>query len=557
MQRIKKYLKTNNITNCDLIFYFVLFSIFLFTRLYKLVTIPHGMNFDEMSMGYNVWSLTEFGVDRYNNPYPIYFNNSGSGMSCLYIYIAVLLSKIFGYNVFILRVVAVLFGINLLIFGTKTAYKIQGKQFAKIVAVLLTTLPFFIMSERFAYDCYAMVSMFVMTFYFFLQMIDTGKLRYAVLTGLGVSLTLYSYALAYIIVPIFIVLALIYLICTKKFSIRNIIVTASIVILTSSPLVYFGLVLLEIVPMLKTKFLTISDASIFRKHEVQFTGKGFRDILSDFNTLLTNDKFDFTSAGKGVIYDNRLHILGYSISFEVIIFTIALGVFFYRLYKNKGKRFLVLAYGLSSVSILFLLSNVVNYRFNAFYFFVVFIIADLIDFLISKKFIICTYLLIGVLSVNFITFSNDLLFNESTKCFDMFDSDIADVCDYIKENDGFRDYTIYMDDTAGFNVSIAVLYGMRFTPEEYSKSVNTIYDYEKSFANFKFGVPNIEKGKSLSKGIYILRDYTPGTKIYVNIIRDKVSTDENIRRKQELISYFNKNKIKGMSVSNYSIYCVN
>ena len=89
--------------------YFSLIGIiFMLTRLVQITVLPKGLHIDEISMGYNTWTLSEFGTDRYGVSFPVYFNNAGSGQSSLYVYIAFLLSKVFGYSVFTLRVVSVL-----------------------------------------------------------------------------------------------------------------------------------------------------------------------------------------------------------------------------------------------------------------------------------------------------------------------------------------------------------------------------------------------------------------------------------------------------------------
>lgn len=556
-EKIKGYIKKKGWTKFDIIFYCIIIGLFLFTRLYKILTVPYGMHIDEVSMGYNVWSLTNNGVDRYNNPYPVYFNNSGSGQSCLYVYMAVILSKIFGYSLFVLRFVSVILGAILLVFGTKIALKLQGKRFAKIVSVLIVTLPFFITSERFAFDCYAMLPMYVMTFYFFLQMIDTKKMRYAVFTGLGISLTLYSYVLAYIMLPVFIVLALIYLIVTKNFNFKHILIIGITTVVTSLPILYYVLVLLGVVPELQTSFITISDASSKRMGELQYYHRSIGRLLSRFYTLLTIDSYDFTSAGVGTIYNNEIHFLGHSFSFEVILFMIGLGIFFYRLYKKRSNRLLVLAYGVSTVTLISFLRDTIIYRHNAFYFFVVLILAELVDFLMEKKFIVCTGILMFALFANFTSYTYDLLISDEIHYLDYFDNDLLNVCEYIKENDGFKDYTVYVDNTSSFSASLMMLYGLRVSPEEYTSTLASENDFNASFLNYSFDIPDLEDDKSPKKGIYILRDYNDSTKLYVSDILDKKTITEKIDNNQKLRSYFEDNNIEKKVVSNYYIYCVN
>ena len=282
--------------------------------------------------------------------------------------------------------------------------------------------------------------------------------------------------------------------------------------------------------------------------------------MSRFYTLLTIDSYDFTSAGVGTIYNNEIHFLGHAISFEVILFLVGLGVFFYRLYKKRGSRFLVLAYGISTIILVFFLRDTVIYRHNAFYFFVVLILAELIDFLIEKKFIVCIGILMFALFANFTSYTYDLLISDEVHYLDYFDNDLLEVCDYIKENDGFKDYTVYVDNTASFSASLMLLYGLRISPEEYANTIESDSDFETSFLNFKFEVPEIKDEDNLEKGVYILRNYTENTKLYVNDITDKVTINDSIERAQRLRSIFNNNnnnKVPEIKISNYSIYCVN
>ena len=145
------------------IYYCFELLLFFFTRLYKLMKVPAGLIIDEINMGYNAGCLSNFGVDRYGVSFPVYFQNDGSGQSALFVYVATLLSKIFGYSEVLLRCTAVLFGGVLLVFGTLIAWKLLGSFGAKAMALAITNMPFFIMSERWALDCYAMMPMFTMT----------------------------------------------------------------------------------------------------------------------------------------------------------------------------------------------------------------------------------------------------------------------------------------------------------------------------------------------------------------------------------------------------------
>lgn len=104
--------------------FFGLIILFLFTRLWKLTSLPYGLHIDEAGMAYSAWSLAEYGVDRYLNSWPVYVPNFVGGQSAMYVYLCAGLFKIFGYHLCLIRVPAVLFSFLNFIFGMLIVRKV-------------------------------------------------------------------------------------------------------------------------------------------------------------------------------------------------------------------------------------------------------------------------------------------------------------------------------------------------------------------------------------------------------------------------------------------------
>ena len=91
--------------------FFLISVLFLFTRLFRLDSIPFsstGIEYDEMYAAYDAWCIQEWGCDRDFIRFPFYFSNGGHGQSPMNTYIAAIVFKIFGFALFNYRMVGVI-----------------------------------------------------------------------------------------------------------------------------------------------------------------------------------------------------------------------------------------------------------------------------------------------------------------------------------------------------------------------------------------------------------------------------------------------------------------
>src|SRR3989344_8563133 len=80
-------------------------------RFYRLDDVPLGFHQDEISQGYNSFSILETGKDRYGQVLPILFRSFGSYQPPVYTYLTTALLYFLGNTVFAARFISALFGV--------------------------------------------------------------------------------------------------------------------------------------------------------------------------------------------------------------------------------------------------------------------------------------------------------------------------------------------------------------------------------------------------------------------------------------------------------------
>lgn len=243
---------------------------FLITRLWRLDCLPLGLHIDEAGMAYDAWSLANYGVDRWLKSWPVYLDNYGAGQSSLYAFLCAGLFKCFGYNVWLIRLPAVIFSALTLIFGTKLAIRIfPGERFMPVLAAaLITFCPYMVMQSRFGLDCNLMLGASTVFLYCFVTAVETGCTWRYIAGGAAGGILLYTYALSYIILPLFLLLSLIYVIAVKKFSLKKWFFMACPMALLAMPLILVQMVNLFRLEEFRIGFLSITRIKYYRASSI-------------------------------------------------------------------------------------------------------------------------------------------------------------------------------------------------------------------------------------------------------------------------------------------------
>ena len=237
-------------------------------RFYQLAQLPMGYNYDEAGMGYDAWCLANWRVSRHMMHLPVYLLNAGGGQSALYAYLTAVLIKIFGISKFILRTPAAIFGLLTIIFGSLIAKEGLGKKAGLMTALIIAVSPYFIMMSRLGFDCNLFLGMSTIALYCTIQAIKKQKYRFWIGSGLLWGLTLYSYVLSYIAIPVFLFLLIIYLLIIKKINWRQILVFGLSILILAWPLILLIVINYFNLPPIYGRFFYIPKLMIWRIKEL-------------------------------------------------------------------------------------------------------------------------------------------------------------------------------------------------------------------------------------------------------------------------------------------------
>ena len=195
----------------------LIFAVFLFSRLFRLESIPAGIHLDEIGITYDAFSLKSTGADRAGNAYPVYPSNYGDGNSALYTYLEMMLLYFLPFSLRTVRLPAVIVAIPCFFASLGIVYELFEDRFFSLLGPLFVTItPYFFTSERFGLDCNLMLSTGTVALFFLVKAIKKPSVLFYFLAGTFFGITLYTYILSYLMLPIFIVLIIGYLAVLRK-----------------------------------------------------------------------------------------------------------------------------------------------------------------------------------------------------------------------------------------------------------------------------------------------------------------------------------------------------
>lgn len=277
-----------------------LLFIILFLRVFHLDRIPLDMHIDEAGLGLNAWSIANFGTDRYGNFLPVCPSNFYGEQSAFYTYFCALLVKLFGLNLYTLRLPGAVMGTLAVVFGALLIREKWGTKGFYAGLVMLGIFPYFIMNSRFALDCNAMLGSLTIALYCLLRLVKKAEReperklygRFA-LTGVLFGIVLYTYIIAALVIAVFLVLfGLYYLLYKKEHRLLRFLQLFSLaapLCIMAVPLIlvvcvnYFGL------EPVVTPFFSVPRMITNRTEEVGFSFSALSDKFRGLLHTLTSD----------------------------------------------------------------------------------------------------------------------------------------------------------------------------------------------------------------------------------------------------------------------------
>ena len=273
----------------------VLLILFIPIHLFALGEIPAGLNLDEVGMAYDAWCLANYGVDRYLKPFPVYLTNYGGGQSAMYAWLAAGLIALTGSaSSLVLRLPAMAFGLMAMAFGALAVHEIMGKKHPKAwfaFGLFYLVCPYFTMAARFGLDCNLMLGMSTAFLYAVIRAQKRGRARDYALAGVAGGLTLYTYAVSYIPMVLFLLFSLGYLARVKRLKWKNALAAAVPLALIGWPLVAVQVINLFDLPEV-TLFgtFTLTKLPNYRTDELGF-GNLLGGLIGAVRSTLTHDVY--------------------------------------------------------------------------------------------------------------------------------------------------------------------------------------------------------------------------------------------------------------------------
>ncbi len=197
-----------------------LFSILILAfllRFYKVTEIPPSLNWDEVSIGYNAYSILKTGRDEWGQFLPLHFKSYGEYKLPVQVYGSIPAVALFGLNELGVRVTPVIYGtltVLVLFFLGRELFK--SSTVGLISALLLAISPWHIQLTRASFE-----SAFA-TFWFSLGVLflvmGFKKPKWLVWSIIPFALSVYTYNTTRVFTPLFLVTVLV---IYNKFFLRN------------------------------------------------------------------------------------------------------------------------------------------------------------------------------------------------------------------------------------------------------------------------------------------------------------------------------------------------
>lgn len=269
---------------------------FVFLLFYKVTEVPLPYHVDEASIAYDASSIVKYHCDRHLYRFPLLFKSfGGAGQNALYTYLAAIMIKLFGKGILSVRLPAILLSIISAIMFSLLLRKTRGSVSSILSLLFFCILPFSIMHSRWALESYLLFPMLIISCSVFYIAVNKEKLALFFLSGCLFGITLYSYGISYMLLPLFLGILVFYLLVIKKISIRNLLAMACPLFLLAVPLILMLAINFGFIDEIRTRYFSIPKLPEFRAGDVSlqyilenlsFTDKNlfYRFFCNDFLT---------------------------------------------------------------------------------------------------------------------------------------------------------------------------------------------------------------------------------------------------------------------------------
>lgn len=250
-----------------------------------------GVNPDEAMAGYESWCLANYGVDSHMVSYPVYMKVWGSGMSALYIYMAMPFVKIFGLSEEVFRLPMSFLGAFAVMFFYWTLRKTQKDTLLVcVLSSFIAITPWHIMKSRYGLDAMVapdLILIGVCCFMLGYTFYSGWKQTAAYCTGFAIlAISAYGYAVSWVVLPILVILIILFLYKQKAITPKQIGTGIALMFIIAWPLMYFAGILYLGFDEMKVGAMTIPKLDFNRANDTGTFILASDNILSEIKNSI-------------------------------------------------------------------------------------------------------------------------------------------------------------------------------------------------------------------------------------------------------------------------------
>lgn len=183
---------------------FLIVTVAFFLRIYKVTEIPPSLNWDEVSIGYNAYSVLKTGRDEWGQFLPFFFKSYGEYKLPVQVYGSIPGIAIFGLNDFGVRITPVIYGtLTVFLIFCLTRKIFKNSVIALISAFLLAVSPWHIQLTRASFESSFALFWVVLGLWFFIKGFE--KNIWWIISMIPFALAVYTYNSARFFVPAFLI----------------------------------------------------------------------------------------------------------------------------------------------------------------------------------------------------------------------------------------------------------------------------------------------------------------------------------------------------------------
>lgn len=286
------------------IIFWIVITIGIIIRIYKFPLALQEMNCDEIMTAVNAISIADKGKEIGGISFPVYLQGWG-GQSVVLLYLMALIIKIIGSSLFAVRLPLLIISIiSLFVFYDLLKKMSKSKNIALIGLILVSISPWHILQSIWALDCNMFPHFLLFAIDLFYTGITKNKNVLLYFSMAFFAICLYCYGVSIYFIPLFLLLMAIYLLNTKRITVRQVVISIVIFIIIAIPIItMFALNVLKIENSIEIGNITIPyyENLSRTKDMVFFTPNVFEQLLKNITStfkviVIQNDGMEWNAS---------------------------------------------------------------------------------------------------------------------------------------------------------------------------------------------------------------------------------------------------------------------